>query len=307
MEIQKIKYYVLLLFTICISCVEPLAVTELPKGVRSLQKSMVGHLSGAIEFPQGHRIASRWSKEDKILTCKYLNNIISQLTLIPENQHYNMPNLNPGVDLVFEPYKGVNIYTVLPATVESDEYIVLGAHYDTGNRNVPGAIDNATGMTLIYTVTRELSKMKHRNKHVILVFFDQEEEELIGSSAFARLLLRKDYNVHSVHTFDMVGWDGDHNKEVELEMPAPFLEKIYAKHAQQLGIPIYTTQITSTDHYAFIKKGFDAVGVSQAYAKRDNSGKKDTPEDTYDIVNFDYLQSTTQLAYKVLQELVTTK
>lgn len=310
MEVQKIakllKWIPLWMLIFCSSCEEPFPVKVLPKDMRSLQNRMVGELSGGIAFPHGYTFKSRWSEEDKVLVRKYLHNVISQLDLSYKTQAYSMHNLNPGVDLVFEPYKGVNVYTVLPATIKSDEYIVLGAHYDTGNRDVPGAIDNATGMTLIYTVTRELSKLQKRTKNVILVFFDQEEEELVGSSAFAQWLLRKDYHVHSVHTFDMVGWDGDHNKEVELEMPSAFLRDIYAKHAQTLGIPIYTTQITSTDHYAFIKKGFQAVGVSQAYAKRDNSGKKDTPEDTYDIVNFDYLASTTNLAYEVIKELIST-
>ena len=144
-----------------------------------------------------------------------------------------MPNLNPGIDLILEPYDGENVYAVLPATRESTECVVLGAHYDTGKKNVPGAIDNATGMTLIYTVVKQLMELPERNINVILVFFDQEEEEMIGSSAFARLLLDKEYNTHSVHTFDMVGWDSDGNREVEIEMPNSILEALYYKNAQK--------------------------------------------------------------------------
>ena len=209
--------------------------------------------------------------------------------------------------MILEPFRGTNVYAELPATVNSSAYVVLGAHYDTGARGVPGAIDNATGMALIARVMQQASALPVRNVHLIVVFLDQEEEELIGSQAFAKKLQQDGKQVHTVHTLDMVGWDGDDNREVELEMPSARLEKLYSRHAAQLGIPIYTTQINSTDHFSFIQRGYEAVGISQAYAKRDNSGKKDTPEDVYDLVHFDYLASTTELVWQVVLDILTSK
>ena len=42
---------------------------------------------------------------------------------------------------------GANVYTILPATEPSNDYIVTGAHYDSPEDS-PGANDNATGCAL---------------------------------------------------------------------------------------------------------------------------------------------------------------
>jgi hypothetical protein len=277
----------------------------------AFQQQMIGQLTGKqpIRLADGSSIllTSRWSRSERELTVSYLEALILSLGLVPERHEYRLAHSNPGIDMILEPYRGTNVYTVVPATTKSREYVVMGAHYDTGARGVPGAIDNATGMALIASVLKEVGEMPVRNKHLIVVFFDQEEEELIGSKAFAKKLQRDGKQIHTVHTLDMVGWDGDDNREVELEMPSDRLEKLYSKHADRLGIPIYTTQINSTDHFAFIQRGFEAVGISQAYAKRDNSGKKDTPEDVYDLVHFEYLASTTELVFQVIADILTSK
>ncbi len=311
MEIQTIRrivkaILVLVVTSFFMSCNNNIeqSANKLPTDLGAMQKQMIGQLSGEFELKKGIKITDRWSNKQKRLVREYLKEIIIELGLQPLEHSYNMPNLNQAIDLILEPFKGVNVYTTLPATTASNEYVILGAHYDTGKINVPGAIDNASGMTLIYSVVKKLSKLPNRHKNVILVFFDQEEEESIGSSAFAKLLIKEKFDIHSVHTFDMIGWDSDNNKEVELEMPTQLLKKAYEKNAQELKIPIYTTQINSSDHFSFIKKGINTVGVSQAYAKRDNSGKKDTKEDKYELVNFDYLQSTTRLAFEVIKDLI---
>ena len=272
---------------------------------------MIGQLTGkrsiTLTDDQSVLLTSRWSRQERSLTAGYLESMIRAMELEPHRQHYRYAHDNPGIDMLLEPFRGTNIYAALPATIQTSEYVVMGAHYDTGARGVPGAIDNATGMALIARVLQQATELPQRNKNLIVVFLDQEEEELIGSKAFAKKLQREGKQIHTVHTLDMVGWDSDDNREVELEMPSDRLEQLYRKHAKQLGIPIYTTQINSTDHFSFIQRGYEAVGVSQAYAKRDNSGKKDTPEDVYDLVHFDYLASTTELVFQVIADILTSK
>lgn len=306
-------FTVLLLWTGCsggpgIPNVQPLT---LPTTTKAFQQQMIGHLTGEQPFGLANgsstSLTSRWSRSERNLTVHYLETLIRSMGLVPERHTYRFAHSNPGIDMLLEPFRGTNVYAELPATVATSEYLVLGAHYDTGARGVPGAIDNATGMALIARVFQQSSKLPVRNKHLIVVFLDQEEEELVGSQAFAKKLKREGKQVHSVHTIDMVGWDGDNNREVELEMPSARLEGQYTRHADELDIPIYTTQINSTDHFSFIRRGYEAVGISQAYAKRDNSGKKDTPEDVYDLVHFDYLESTTELVFQVISDILNPK
>jgi len=241
---------------------------------------MVGVLSGEYPTSSGDYMLARGTEEEREMARIFLAGQIRSIGLKPEVHLYRMPNLNPLIDILFSPFKGANVYTVLPSTTKSDEYVVLGAHYDS-EVDCPGAVDNASGSALIFSVVKLLTSVKNRSKNVILVFFDQEEEELVGSRAFAKFLLEKEWDIHSVHTFDMVGWDEDGNKEMELELPTPYLEEIYQKKAGELAIPLYVTSINSTDHHSFRQVGFPAVGVNEAYGKRDTSPYKDTPKDTF--------------------------
>ncbi|MEQ8629017.1 M28 family peptidase [Ekhidna sp.] len=266
------------------------------------QQKLIGEFSGAIEW-EGTTLNARSSSEERDLARDYLKDRIRSLGLEPKENTYLMPNLNPLIDLLFSPFKGANIYTVLPATVESDEYVVLGAHFDT-EVGCPGAIDNGTGVALIYSVVKKLQLVQNRSKNIMLVFFDQEEEELVGSQAFAKFLKKQQWKIHSVHTFDMVGWDADGDREMELELPTPELENAYYGVASRLEIPLYVTSINSTDHHSFRQVGFPAIGVNEAYGKRDSSPFKDTPEDTFDTVNFDYLAGSTLFVFEVMKEIM---
>lgn len=284
-------------------------IDEIPKNQMEFQKIIIAQLTGEKSIKtvgsDDISIYDRWSSQEKRVSLEYLKQILEKIGLEPVFHTYSIPNTNFAVDLLIEPLNGTNIYATLPATSGSDEYVIMGAHYDTGGKNIPGAIDNGSGIALILSVLRKVKKLEFRNKNLMVVFFDQEEEGIsAGSTAFANYLNKTDSKVHSVHTFDMVGWDSDNNKEIELELPSKEIEDIYRKHASLLNIPIYTTNTNSSDHYSFIKAGINAVGVSQAYGKGDNSGKKDTPEDKYHLVNFEYLESATKLAYEVIKEII---
>ena len=284
-------------------------IDDLPADQMEFQKMLIGQLSGEVPVysmeGQELYIKSRWTTQERNLARGYLEAVIEKLGLSPTQQNYRLPNVNAGIDLIIDPLEGTNIFTILPATDSSGAYLVLGAHYDTGGKGVPGAIDNGSGMALILGVLRKLQKLSERNKKIIVVFFDQEEEDFrAGSTAFARLLKGSRDSIHSVHSFDLIGWDGDNNREIELELPSEELENAYRLHAESLGIPLYVTQVNSSDHYSFIKEGFNAVGISQAYAKGDNSGKKDSPDDTYEIVNFEYLDIATNLAFEVIKDFL---
>ena len=284
-------------------------VDNIPKDQIKFQKIIISQLTGekSIKTKNGNEIliSSRWNAKEKKHSALYLKSLIKEIGLEPEVHSYSLPNLNFGVDLLIEPLKGNNIFTLLPSTIKSDEYVIMGAHYDTGAENVPGAIDNGSGIALILSVLHRSQQQQQRNKNLIVVFFDQEEEDIsAGSRAFAKYLKKQSFQLHSVHTYDMIGWDSDNNKEVELALPNTVIENLYKKHAEQLNIPINITAVNSSDHYSFIKEGIDAVCVSQAYTKRDNSGKKDTPDDKYHLVNFEYLDSSTNLAYEVIKDIL---
>jgi len=282
---------------------------KIPDNQIEFQKMVIGQLTGKKRIKTSDnteiRINSRWNSKEKKNTRNYLKALLEQLDQRGLIHSYKIPNVNFGVDLLIEPLKGNNLYSVLPSTTQSQDYVILGAHYDTSGENVPGAIDNGTGIALILSVYRRVMNLDHRTKNLLIVFFDQEEEDVsAGSRAFAQYLKANNYDIHSVHTFDLIGWDGNDNKEVELALPSPEIETLYRKHAGILNIPIYVSTVTSTDHYSFISEGIDAFCMSQAYAKQDNSGKKHTIEDNYNLVNFEYLDSSTNLAFRAIKDIL---
>lgn len=267
------------------------------------QKEIIKELSGATNLTDGLVIKNRSSFENRKLTRKYLGELIKGLGLEPKIQEYVLPNVNPLVDLLFNPFKGANVYTILPSTIDNDEYIILGAHFDT-ELNCPGAIDNATGVALIYSVLVELLKSPQRSKNIIIIFFDQEEENLNGSQAFAQYVKSKKLKIHSAHTFDTIGWDKDNDRAMELELPTPYLEKVYRENADKLEIPLYNSPCESTDHHSFRVAGYNAVGLTDEYYNGDYPPYKDTPDDKFETVNFDYLESCTQLVIATIKDLV---
>lgn len=310
------KRILLILSIVIYSCadkeyVSSLAISELPKDEINFQKMIIGQLTGEQEIMtlsgEALHLKSRWNKQERRISLDYFESIFDQLNLKSYRHHYSIPNSNFLIDLLVEPLEGTNIYALLPATINSAEYVVLGAHYDTDGDGFPGAIDNGSGVALITSVLRQARELSIRNRNLIAVYFDQEEEGIsAGSLAFAQYLKDKEYVVHSAHSFDLIGWDGDKNKEVQLELPIsnPKVENMYLSCAKKLDIPISSITANASDYSSFYKMGINTIGVSQAYAKGDLSGKKDSPEDKYDLVDFDYLESSTSLVYEVVKNLL---
>lgn len=119
--------------------------------------------------------------------------------------------------------QGVNIVSHIPATIASEQYVVLGAHYDSVSGS-PGANDNATGVAAVLSIASDLAALETRNVHFLTVLFDQEEDDSPGSKAFAKRLINEGLQIHSMHNIDMIGWDGDRDRTVELDVPTQELE-----------------------------------------------------------------------------------
>ena len=112
-------------------------------------------------------------------------------------------------------------------------------------------------------------------------------------------------NIQSVHTVDQMGWDKDGDRAFELEIPYEGAVEIYNKAVKSLNkdIQIHTTNVRGSDHSAFRSLGYKAVGITEEYRNGDTSPYMHRPTDTYKTINFDYMESTTNVIIKVLQIL----
>jgi hypothetical protein len=265
------------------------------------QKKLVSALTGSSEISPDRIIDRRWTLEEKSLARNYLSGLVKEMHLQPSEHYYEtkLPEKYKNTNL----FKGVNLYAVIPSTVTSSEYVIVGAHYDTF-KDTPGADDNASGCALVYGLGKMLTQLEKRGKNIILVFFDEEETGHAGSLAFAKWVKALGYNVHSVHTADEVGWDQDQDRNLELELPTPYLESLYRKHAEPFGIRLYKTKTTGSDHREFREAGFQAIGITEEYKNGDGNPHHHKPSDTFEKVDYQFLAFTTYLVFKVVEEVV---
>ncbi|MDQ3264798.1 MAG: M20/M25/M40 family metallo-hydrolase [Myxococcota bacterium] len=252
---------------------------------------VVGALTGKVEINPGVLLKERSTQQSRALTREFIKEQFEGLGLTAEDHKYSR--------------SGTNVFATLPATNGSDEYIVVGAHYDSVHGG-PGANDNATGVAMVLDAARHLSGMEDRTKSVIFVLFDEEEIGLRGSAAFAQSLRDQGLNVGSVHTVDQMGWDADGDRAVEIDGASPKILALYQNAAKEgaLEIPIQPVTFGSTDHVPFQDLGFDAMAISEEYVGGDTTPHYHTPRDTYETVNWDYLTSSTKLLDRALEDLV---
>lgn len=241
----------------------------------------------------------RHAPEDRAKARVRIADRLKRIGLEPKLQSYDEEVRNGFVR--GRRFVGTNVYAELAATVASDEWVVLGAHYDTV-RVAPGADDDGSGVTAVLLAAEKLTALEVRKRNVLLVFFDQEELGLVGSAVFVRWLTSDGRKVVAAHAIDMIGWDGDKDRAVELgradapERDDPFVA-LYAKAAARTdGIGSVTrTGMGRSDHVSFLDAGIPAVLITQEYYGGDWTPHYHRKTDTCGNVDFGYLKAAATL------------
>jgi len=274
----------------------PAAATRPAVDIAALQKDIVEKLAGAGEIAPGLKLANRFAPENKAAARSYLEALWKGLGLEVLKQDYSA--------------EGENLYAIVKATAApassapDGEYVIVGAHYDSV-RNGPGANDNATGAALVTAVAAEILRTEPRTRNFLFILFDEEERGMRGSRAFAQKVKDDGLKVHSVHTADQVGWDADKDRAVELEIPYEGALALYEGQAKAMTppIPLLVTKEAGSDHSAFRRLGFNAVGITEEYRNGDTTPHIHRPTDTAETVDFAYLANTTALVVRVMKVL----
>jgi len=276
----------------------PAAATRPALDIAALQKDVIAKLAGAVETAPGLKLANRFTPENKRAARAYLETLWTGLGLEVQKQVYSA--------------EGENLYAIVKATAPAastapagaGEFVILGAHYDS-IRNGPGANDNATGVALVTAAAAEIARMEPRARSFIFILFDEEERGMRGSRAFAQKVKDDGLTIHSVHTADQVGWDQDKDRAVELEIPYEGALALYEAQAKALTppVPLLTTKEAGSDHSAFRRLGFKAVGITEEYRNKDTTPHIHKPTDTAETVDFAYLANTTSLVVRVMKAL----
>jgi hypothetical protein len=251
------------------------------------QRHIVATLAGAEDVTAGVKLAHRASVAERDLARQFIIDELTKLGLAPTRQDYNL-----GGNI------GANVLARLESTTGSGTLIVVGAHFD-GVAQGPAAADNATGVAMVLAAARYLQTVSVREHPIVFAIFDQEELGLIGSQAYAATLAPA--GVQSVHIFDMVSFDGDGDHAVELWSPTTGLQALYEQHGAAAGMPVTAVPFDSSDHQSFLDRGLKTVGVSEEFVGGDHTSNYHKATDTYENINFDYLERVTQLTFKVIE------
>lgn len=295
------KLIFVLLYLICKNClllqsgiaqVYPDSTAEY---VTNLQKKITAHLTGVSQ----DEYVSRSSPKERKTAASFLEETLEKLG-IPASQHsYRSPNVNGFVDLIFAPYKGKNVYGLLAATSASNKYVIIGAHYDS-EPGTPGAIDNASGVSVVSALAYKLSTIQNRSVNFVFVFFDQEEDDEVGSKAFVKYLKEKEWAVHSVHVIDSIGWGEEEALPFTVQTTSPMIQNIYQKTSELLDLPLYVIGGRGhSDNISFEPEGYHTAG----FWDEKLTPNIHKPSDTFETVNFDRLRLATNYLYEILKTI----
>jgi hypothetical protein len=208
--------------------------------------------------------------------------------------------------------KTENIIGELRGSSKPEEFVVLGAHYDSipSQGNAPGADDNGSGLTSLLLSARALSQGGFKPKRTIrFVAFNAEEMGLVGSTAYVNQMSAADReNFHGAIILDQVGFRRDSSKTsviFETSGRADGQQRIIDTMAHSTrGIPKWGTQVDfkcnyagwGSDHMPFLQSGLPAVLLIE----RDNLYSADhfghTSQDTLDKVDFSFAASVAAIA-----------
>jgi hypothetical protein len=197
--------------------------------------------------------------------------------------------------------------------------VMISAHYDSRMEDInnstaraPGADDNASGVSTLLEVARILSNVS-LNHSVIFVLFSGEEQGKWGSTYHADYIDKTDVDLDLLINLDMIGFSPQEPNDFLIEYDngnvvqdndryswavASFIKDIASKYTNlnaTLGV------LGNADYLPFEALGYTVIGFhDDGVTKNPNHH---TMTDTPDILNYEYLTSTTKLVLATILNL----
>ena len=160
----------------------------------------------------------------------------------------------------------VNVVGTLTGTSLPDEWIIVGAHYDSiqtngaGSAAAPGAEDNASGCAAVLEMAEVFTRFPPK-RTMVFTCFSGEEQGLIGSTRWVEDALRPNGHLPKIKLaliMDMIGYSQNTQLDVLLETSSalstvfPQFQNAVADYATEL-VPHTSTNPFGSDHMPFIE------------------------------------------------------
>ncbi|MEI6580258.1 MAG: M28 family peptidase, partial [Eubacteriales bacterium] len=225
--------------------------------------------------------------------------------------------VNAAVEIVAKKVKSANVVARLMSTQKTENYIVIGAHYDhlgmgghgSGSRKPDtvavhnGADDNASGTASVMAMADRFSKtILTGNYNIIFVAFTGEEEGLLGSAWFVKHLPVDKKKIKLMINYDMVGrLNAKHSLTVGGVGTFADAEKVLKQNndSTKLKLSLSKEGFGPSDHASFYN---DSIPV--LYFNTGVHGDYHTPEDDFDKINCAGVNVIGDYTAKVAEDLM---
>lgn len=198
-----------------------------------------------------------------------------EVNLVPETFSFVMQNLTNCGAVTPPPINLSNPIGRKRGLLRPDEWIVVGAHYDSRNSArcdggtlvpQPGANDNASGCAGVIELARVFADLE-TERSILFMCFSGEEQGLFGSLRYVQALQASGEiaKVRHMINLDMIGFDpgGPLDARVETNSANTALLATYtaaaATYAPELNIITSSNTGAASDHWHFLGAGVPAV------------------------------------------------
>lgn len=189
-----------------------------------------------------------------------------------------------------------NVIGILPGATLPNEYVIVGAHYDSVNN--PGADDNASGVAGVMSAARAMSQYTW-DRTLIFAAFDREEQGLKGSAAWANA--HASWDIKGMVSLDMIAYNpagATHNTALIYgRATSDPLKNALSSAVNTYGGITCTLmgQLDASDHAPFEWNGFQAaLLIEGAVWSNPNYHKSTDSVDTPGYIDYTYATSMTK-------------
>ncbi len=189
-----------------------------------------------------------------------------------------------------------NVIGVLQGTTKPNEYLVIGAHFDSVNN--PGADDNGSGTAGVLEAARTLSQYTFE-RTIIFAAFDREEQGLKGSAAWANE--HASWDIRGMVSLDMIAFNpsgSTHDTALIYGRTTSDPLKTALGTAVSTYGGISSTllgQLDASDHAPFEWNGFQAaLLIEGAVWSNPNYHTSTDSVDTPNYIDYDYATRMTK-------------
>ncbi|PYP85815.1 MAG: hypothetical protein DMG65_19955 [Candidatus Angelobacter sp. Gp1-AA117] len=267
--------------------------------------------SGILLVQVKNAVAEKWLQA----AGKSLAEIQEQINNSSKPASFSLPEnlrLAVAVNIVNTQARVNNVLAYLPG--ETDEYIIVGAHYDhLGRGNFdslapaqigqihPGADDNASGTAGVLELARRFAPMKGKlHRGILFASFAGEELGLLGSAEWVKEPTRPLDKAVAMLNMDMIGRIKDEKVYIGgAGTGSTFQQALdHAEKKSSFKIEYSPGGYSSSDHMSFVTKRVPSLfffsGLHSDYHK---------PSDTWEKINADAAVQLLDLVQDVAQQL----